>query len=717
MIRRFFPLVVVLVLCDLTFAQRPDGQLHFSWEDGVLSLQVLGDADDEWRLFVSDDLENWTQDSELGSLILSGRRETGPRLGLDPNGNRQRFFRVEKTRGLYDDTILREVHLTFPQQNWQSLLSSNFFSGVNIFGDLALGNGAEVEGVGVRYRGNTSYLRSGVKKSVNIEVDATDSGADVMNYNTFNLNNAFTDNTIMREPIYFNVMRRYAPCPRGSFAKLYVNGVYWGVYSFVQQEDSRLADQWFPTRRGDRWRAPNIAPSGGFRSGISAFTHLGNDQSAYEPAYQLKYAADPDLAWKRLIRAANLLNNAPTNRLKEAVDVFFAADSWLWFLAVENIFADDDSYFHKGADYAFYFETKTGRFFPIERDGNESFFLPEVNLSPVEGVGNRNRPLINQLLSIPEYRQRYLAHMRTVLEERFNPEYMNALIDRHDALIQESVRLDTKKPFSMPEYHSAMSGLKSFVSRRHAYLTSHHELRPVAPTFVGVSEPDPPMAGAAVTIHAEIDGSESNGISSVWLYYAQGPMGRYTRMEMTSTGEGFYEATIPGLLAGKIDYYVEARAGNSAKAARFWPRRAEREPRSFRVLASEPGNAPGVRIKRFMAINETTMADPQGDFDDWIELENLTDAPYNLTGHFLSDNPNNARKWQFPNNTFIPANGVLIVWADEDGQDSPAGLHANFKLDGDGEQILLVGPESQSNPLLDWVMYPLQFADEVYERE
>lgn len=714
MIRRFAPLVLLLVLSEGTFGQRPDGQLHFTWVDGKLSLQVLGDSDDEWRLSVSEDLETWTEDPTLGSLILSGKAESAPRFELDPAAHRQRFFRIDKTKGLYDDSVLRTVNLRFRQRNWQSLLTSNYSSGTNLIGDLTLGNGIEIQSVGVRYRGNTSYSRSGIKKSVNIEVDATDPQADVLGYDTMNLNNAFTDDTIMREPIYFNVMRRYAPCPRATFAKLYINDEFWGVYSFVQQEDGRLANQWFPTRRGDRWRAPNIAISGGFAGGGSAFTFLGSSQSEYERNYELKYSLNSGLAWRRLIRATTVLNNTPSHRLKEAVDSLFAVDSWLWFLAVENIFADDDSYFHKGADYAFYFEPKTGRFFPIERDGNEAFFQPDVNLSPIDGFGNPNRPLINRLLSIPEYRQRYLAHMRTVLEERFNSDYMDAIIDRHLALIAESVRQDTKKPFSFTAFRSAVAELRSFVRRRHSYLSSHGELRPIAPEFVAVSEPEPPMAGSAVTITAEIDGAASNGIHSAWLYYAQGPMGRYTRMQMTPLGDGHFEATIPGLLAGKIDYYVEARAGNTAKAARFWPRRAEREPRSFRVLASDPSSTPGVRINKFMAINESTLADPQGEFDDWIELKNLTSTPYDLTGHFLSDNPNNARKWQFPNDTLIPANGVLLVWADEDGEDSP-GLHANFKLAGDGEEILLTGPEGENNPLLDWVTYPLQFPDETYE--
>lgn len=705
-----------LALIALIFAlsQESLGQVGIHSEEDGLYLKVLGDPKDDWRVFVSEDLKSWAPDPSLGTILLGGGATTAPRLRIETGNSPRQFFRVEKTDGLYDDTVLRSVYLTFAEGNWQSRLSGNHSSGTNLIGDLQLGNGAAIEEVGVRYRGNTSYLWASTKKSINIEVDATEPQMELMGYDTLNLNNAFTDDSMMRETIYFNVMHRYAPSPQGSFARLYINGEYWGVYSFAQQEDGKLVNQWFPSKKGDRWRAPNIG-GGGFSGGGSALTYLGPSRSSYQRNYELKKTEDEAAAWARLIHATDVLNNTPAAGLRDAVATVLAVDSWLWFLAVENIFADDDSYFHKGADYIFYYEPKTGRYFPIEHDGNESFFLNDVNLSPLDGLGNSNRPVLDRLLSVPEYRQRYLAHMRTVLDERFNPAYMDALIDRHNSLIAQSVEEDTKKNFSMAEFRSAIGSLRTFVRQRHAYLTAHAELLPRAPTIHSLTEPDPPYAGTPVTITATVDGSLSGGVDSVWLYYGEGPSGIYSRMEMTHVVDGEYEATPPGFLAGKVDFYVEARAGNNAKAASFLPRRAERNPRSFRVLSSVPSSAPRVQINESMAINESAIADPQGEFDDWIELRNLTATAVDLTGHYLSDNANNARKWQFPDGTVIPASGYRLIWADENGEDTP-GLHATFKLAGSGETILLVGPDLANNPLLDSVSYPPQFPDQSYGR-
>ncbi len=115
-------------------------------------------------------------------------------------------------------------------------------------------------------------------------------------------------------------------------------------------------------------------------------------------------------------------------------------------------------------------------------------------------------------------------------------------------------------------------------------------------------------------------------------------------------------------------------------------------------------------INEFMADNTSTIADPQGEFDDWIELRNLSAEEVDLSGMYLSDSPDNPRKWEFPAGTKITAGGYLMVWADEDGS-ATAGLHANFKLSASGEQVLLVDRDAHLNGLLDSVTFGAQVTD------
>lgn len=92
-------------------------------------------------------------------------------------------------------------------------------------------------------------------------------------------------------------------------------------------------------------------------------------------------------------------------------------------------------------------------------------------------------------------------------------------------------------------------------------------------------------------------------------------------------------------------------------------------------------------INEIVASNVSTASDQDGEFDDWIELYNNNDNDVDLSGYFMSDNPENHGKWEFPAGTIIEGKGYLIIWADEDGGQD--GLHCSFKLAKMGESLSL----------------------------
>jgi hypothetical protein len=723
--RRITPsLATAVVLFTLpSVATADDGQIRLSVSGTDTIIQVRGSKENDWRIQTSRDLMTWSNVTAFGPL-LSGGADAPSRSGGGHSAT-QGFFRAVKTDGLFDPTLLRTISLTFAQTNWQSLLTNSHLTGSNVLASmLVLDNGATNFGVGVRYKGNTSYFLAAEKKSLNIDLNYTNPAARLMGYETVNLNNAAGDETMMREPLYFNVMRNYAVCPKASLVKLLINGAYWGVYSFVQQEDDDLIKEWFPSNDGDRWQAPNVGTGpGGFASSNSALSYLGTNVATYMANYGLKKQNSVD-PWTNLIHAIDVLNNAPTNQLRDSLEDVLAVDRWLWFLAIENIFVDDDSYFNKGADYGFYFEPESGRIHPVEHDGNEAFFTPEVSLSPIQGDVAPNRPLLNRLLGVAELRQRYLAHMRTVLWEFFNPTVLSPLIDRYSALSVADIMADTKKDFSMGSYTNGLNTLRSFVKTRSSFLATDIELRLVPPTIGVVNAPaPPPTAGQTPFVTARVLANGTDGLSSVWLYHRSRHYGRFTAAQMFddgahgdgAAGDGVFGAATTNHPAGtKVRFYVEARSGNAAKTAAFSPARAEQETYTYRVALATATNTPVV-ISEFMASNTTTLADPQGDFDDWIELHNLTNSEVDLTGRYLSDEPGNPRKWQFPPGTRIAPDGYLLIWADEDGS-ATVGLHASFKLAASGEQIFLTDTDANFNAVLDSITFGPQATDRSYGR-
>jgi len=701
-----------------------DGEVVLRVTNGEMQVKVDGDKDDDWWVQSSADLSTWTTLTNFGTLLSGNETNAVVRsLGVPSAG--PVYYRALQTAGLYDITMLRTFSLTFTQADWSNLLVQARANGTYVYSPLlTLDNGATNTGVGARFRGNTSFTGMGgpsgssgpVKKSIAIAVDYTITNANLMDFNSLNLNNAYGDETIMRESVYFTIMRQYTVCPAGCLAKLYINGEYRGVYSHAQQQNGDLIREYFPSNDGDRFRAANNSSS-------AAFVYLGNTNVAtYTPYYELKSDYNSN-AWPRFINAIYTFNTLPTNNLRDTAEDVIAVDRWLWFLACENIFADDDSYWNKGSDYMLYYEPESGRVHPVEHDGNEAFVAGDASLSPTTGE-TASRPVISRLLGNAELRQRYFAHMRTILQEWFNPTNAIALVDQFSLLSSNAIAADPYRGYtSMTTYSSDLTALKLFITNRYNYLRANANLTPLPPVITAVNGPVGTVTATNQPWLTATVASSGDGIQSVWLYHRPKPYGKFSYVQMYDDGahgdgaaaDGVFGAQATNYPAGsKVRYYVEARAANAAHAAAFSPPRAEQETYSYRVAVLTATNSP-VILNEFMADNTLTYADPQGEFDDWIELHNVTDEGVDLTGRYLSDEPYNPRKWQFPAGTTIPAHGYLIVWADEDGSDSP-GLHASFKLSKSGDEIYLTDTDANNNAILDGLVFGEQTTDLSYGR-
>lgn len=125
---------------------------------------------------------------------------------------------------------------------------------------------------------------------------------------------------------------------------------------------------------------------------------------------------------------------------------------------------------------------------------------------------------------------------------------------------------------------------------------------------------------------------------------------------------------------------------------------------------NDGGNAPDVVINEILAENTLTNMDELGEYDDWIELYNPGENPVDLAGTYLSDIETQPTLWPFPDGASVPAHGFLLVWCDDaTGSD---GLHASFKLDKAGDQVLISYVHGAADPVrIDWVQFGTQQPD------
>ncbi|MCO5051795.1 MAG: lamin tail domain-containing protein [Verrucomicrobiae bacterium] len=123
-----------------------------------------------------------------------------------------------------------------------------------------------------------------------------------------------------------------------------------------------------------------------------------------------------------------------------------------------------------------------------------------------------------------------------------------------------------------------------------------------------------------------------------------------------------------------------------------------------------------VIISEFMASNGKTLADEDGDYSDWIELQNTSSSAVNLNGWFLTDNASRPTKWRLPAVT-LSGNGFLMVFASGKDRAIPgAPLHANFSLSADGEYLALFHPDGVTAATEFAPQFPPQFRDVSYGR-
>jgi len=203
--------------------------------------------------------------------------------------------------------------------------------------------------------------------------------------------------------------------------------------------------------------------------------------------------------------------------------------------------------------------------------------------------------------------------------------------------------------------------------------------------------------GTEVWFNVEVDET-----IQVFLRYRQGLSEPFTEVEMYddgnhqdgNAGDGIYGIS---LMAGSstIEYYIYTENDD---ASSFSPEHAEYEFYTIPVSGD-------LVINEFMADNENTVADQDGEYDDWIEFYNNGTEAISLEGYYLSDDASNLKQWTFPDTTIAPKS-YMIVWADND--EEQAGLHANFKLSKSGEMILL---SDTGQNVLDDVSYGQQYAD------
>lgn len=524
-----------------------------------------------------------------------------PRRMQFSEDNRRLVTGPGEPKDFYDFSHIRRIEIQFREDNWSDKLDAIYGTKEEIPARLIYDGEELAADVGIRYKGSSSYDENRTeKKSFSVSIDYEDEKQRINGFDSLNLHCEIKDNSLMKEVIYEHMNQNYIPAPDVNYVELYINGQPWGLYVNTQQLDSDFIKDWFLSKKGTRWRAiPNGDYAGRYTKGHSSLNYLGESPSDYETYYTLKktYRDEP---WTDLINACRVLNQTPADQLEKEINGVMDLDRTIWFLVMENVFGDNDSYIIKGSvDYCLYFEPTTGWLTPLQFDADMfGLFTFNIRLNPFYGINDKALPLLNKLLNVPNIRERYLAHMRTVLKESFNPQNMNAVIDAYAAKIDAYVRNETKGAVTHDKFLNAVNKFKTDIETRYTVLTTNPY---VAAEGLSISDAKwltrgglpwaSPSSSDAVTISAKVAGIPE--IGTVNAYLGTGVYGPFSKMKMYDDGEhndgeandGIFGIIVPPRESGtRIRFYIEAICDNEAGTITYYPAKAEHDVFTWEVV-------------------------------------------------------------------------------------------------------------------------------------
>ncbi|MCD6018173.1 MAG: hypothetical protein K0S53_1294 [Bacteroidetes bacterium] len=626
-------------------------------------------------------------------------------------------------QNFYDQSAIQKIEIQFAQPNWDYQMdTAKAGSDGYIMAASITINGVYFDSVGVKYKGNSSYNPTYNKNPLHIELDGYKEQS-YLGVKDIKLGNNFADPSMIREVLGYDILKNYMHCPQANFAKVYINGAYHGVYSNAESIGKSFYSTHYHSTGNTAIKCnPIVNPSTNTKCNLKYFT--SGDSSNYFNFYELK----SDYGWNNLRALCDTITNFQS-KAPDNIDM----DRVIWMLAFNNVLVNLDSYSGAFCQNYYLYKDNTRHYNPTIWDLNMCFggfpYLGASNssLSTQNITGMQQMainihstdvywPLINIVNSNAQYKRMLVAHMRTIVNEYFVSNLYSTRAQQFQTLIDTSVQSDTYKFYSYGNFQNGLTanvsvgsysvpGISNLMTGRISYLQATADFGYSTPTITAVSaSTNSPALNATVAITANVVNT-----NTVYLGYRSSTIQKFNRTQMFddgahndgASGDNVFGTTI-SVNSAETEYYIYAE---NSLAGMFSPQRAEHEFYTLQANVAQPLVGQLV-INEFLAANNFGQTDENGKHEDWIELYNTTNTALNLSGLYLSDDYSNPTKYTFPNNTTIPPNGFLTLWADEDNTNGTT-LHCNFKLIDSGEEIIL----SKGTTVLDSVRFGFQGAD------
>jgi spore coat protein H len=339
----------------------------------------------------------------------------------------------------------------------------------------------------VRYRGLSS--RNFPKKSWKMKLPSTANYPDEWGYGrrVFNLNAQYTDSTMMREKLSYDIMQLLdVLSPRARFVRLQVNGEYRGIYVDVENPRTDFFAARFLDDRGSLYQAED-----------SKLEELTTSLDYVGPFEKKLREEEP---FDDLSTFISALHGWPDTAAQLPSDI--NQEALLRYMTA-NVLISQSDHIHK--NYLLYHDIEStgwwyvipwdhdltfGRYYDDDTGGLEGFFTGPLNHKQPIRYGAFSGPgsnptwgnyLYHRFLMDYELESQLWQALQVTLSSCVTEEFVLERIDHFHNLLRESALEDSWKWDETGDYDSSVAALKEHVSLRWAWLCERVDCLPSEP--------------------------------------------------------------------------------------------------------------------------------------------------------------------------------------------------------------------------------------------
>lgn len=488
---------------------------------------------------------------------------------------------------LYNINTIQNINIRFEQDNWRDILDSLRYNGDEMLMGTVTVNGRSFDNAKIRYRNARAFQIGGLHNSLYLQLPE---GQNYEGYSIIELSNALRDPSMVREVYAYEVARQYMPAPKANYAKVKINGNYYGFFVNVESvRDPKFLTDHFGASDGELYHAEVSArqalPDGCNSKAFASLQYDGN-----EACYTHSFDRLTTRNWNSLVELTRILNEEP-----ESIQRTLNIDRTLWMLAYNNILVNLNSYTGHPSHNYYLYKDQSGRFTLILGDLNFAFgsfkntdggsdldFTGLVKMDPLLHVDNNERPLIKNLLANEQYRKVYLSHMRQILYDHFAKNQHEKRAKELQAIIKDSWIEDPNKEYNLVDFTKSLSetigkrskipGLVEFMRLRASYLQQHPSMEVLPPDISGVKVQARERFSPDQVSDFKVQAKVGQFTKNVRLFYRFNENEPFREMAMEDdgnhndekAGDEIFGATVQPMNGAKdIEYYIVAENSQS----------------------------------------------------------------------------------------------------------------------------------------------------------